>query len=180
MSTTQPVSLPLLQRISIAAPCHERWEDMTGDDRTRHCGTCEQTIHNIAGMTEVESEALLRSAFSDDGSPKQHLCARIYRRADGTILTADCPVGLRALRAKTRRGLLRVAAALGFTTVVAWAAAAEQRRGNGSDWRWSQPFSFVVKVIGRQAPMQQRFMILGSISVLPPTTPPTTKTEGSR
>ena len=24
-----------------------------------------------------------------------HLCVRLYRRADGTMITADCPVGLR-------------------------------------------------------------------------------------
>jgi hypothetical protein len=175
MST--PVSLPLLQRISIAAPCHQRWEDMTGDDRTRHCGSCKQTIHNIAGMTEADAEALLRSALNDDGTPKQHLCARIYRRADGTVLTADCPVGLRALRAKARRSAARVAAALGLTALVAWAAASEQRRGEGSGWRWSQPFAAVGKAIGRQPPVQQRFMILGWISASPVQAPPATETE---
>ncbi len=31
------------------------------------------------------------------------LCVRFYRRADGTMLTADCPRGLAAVRLRMRR-----------------------------------------------------------------------------
>ncbi|HMB27752.1 MAG TPA: carboxypeptidase-like regulatory domain-containing protein, partial [Blastocatellia bacterium] len=41
------------------------------------------------------------------------ICARLYRRADGTILTQDCPVGLRAVRKKVTR-----AAAAAFSALV--------------------------------------------------------------
>ncbi len=163
------VSLPLLQRAQIAAPCHERWEEMTGDERTRHCAACRLDVHNIAGMSEAEAEALLRSAFNDDGSPIERLCARIYRRADGTILTADCPVGVESLRVRARRSAARVAAALGITTLIGWAAAMEQ--GPGAAWAGYHPFTAVAKAIGRQTqPPVQTFT--GGIVCIPPTPAP--------
>jgi hypothetical protein len=182
-ATAPTVSLPLLQRIQIAAPCHERWEDMTGDERTRHCASCNLDVHNIAGMTEADAEALLGTAFNDDGSSKGRLCARIYRRADGTVLTANCPIGLAALRAKARRGAVRVAAALGITTVVGWIAAMEQ--GPGAVWAGCQPFAAVSRAIGRQPPVQTQTFLMGSVAgplPLLPTPPakPTATTGGWR
>lgn len=168
--TAATFSLPLLQRARIASPCHERWEDMTGDERTRRCASCTLDVHNIAGMTEAEAEALLRRAFNDDGSSKERLCARIYRRADGTVITADCPVGVAALRAKVWRGAVRVAAALGVTTVIGWVAAMEQ--GPGAVWAGCQPFTAVAHAIGRQPPAQTQVFLMGSIAPLPPPPPP--------
>jgi len=127
-TATSTVSLPLLQNIRIASPCSVRWEDMKGDDRTRHCEQCNLFVHNIANLTTSEAEDLLRSAINDDGTSKERLCARIFRRADGTVITADCPVGLAALRAKTHRAVARAAAAVGLTTLVAWIAAHESNR----------------------------------------------------
>ena len=31
------------------------------------------------------------------------LCGRLFRRADGTVVTGDCPIGLRAIARRTRR-----------------------------------------------------------------------------
>jgi len=64
---------------------------MKGDDRTRHCTLCELSVHNVAGMTRDEVSTLVAQV---DG----RLCVRLLRRADGTIMTKDCPVGLRAYR----------------------------------------------------------------------------------
>lgn len=36
-------------------------------------------------------------------STEGRICGRLYRRADGTLLTRDCPVGLRALRRRVAR-----------------------------------------------------------------------------
>lgn len=122
MSTT--VSLPLLDSVQIASPCSASWEEMTGDERTRHCSQCRLDVHNISAMTRGEAEAFLAERLSGGN----HVCARLFRRADGTILTADCPVGLAALRTKARRTVTRAAAAIGLTTLVAWAAARESDR----------------------------------------------------
>src|SRR5688572_18299741 len=97
------VSLGLLDSIQIASPCTASWEAMTGDDRSRFCSECRLSVYNIAAMTREEAEALI---VEKEG----RLCARIYRRADGTVLTRDCPVGLRAVRAKMVAGLTRLAA----------------------------------------------------------------------
>jgi hypothetical protein len=118
MPTT--ISLPLLDRVQIAAPCDARWEEMTGDERKRLCAECNLHVHNIAGLTRDEAEALLRRHFNPDGSSKgERFCGRLFRRADGTILTQDCPKGLAKLRAATHRAAARVAVALGLSTFAA-------------------------------------------------------------
>ena len=112
------ISLPLLDRVQIAAPCHARWEDMTGDDRKRLCAECNLHVHNIAGMTRDEAEALLQQHFNPDGSSKGiRFCGRLFRRTDGTILTQDCPQGLARIREASRRAVARVAVALGLCTI---------------------------------------------------------------
>src|SRR5262245_35856477 len=116
-------SLTLLNRVSVASPCTARWEDMAGDERSRHCAQCNLKVHNLSAMTREEAEALL--AAKGGG----RLCARFYRRADGTVLTQDCPVGIAAARARVRRFVGRVAAALGFVTVGA-VAGIEQAQEN--------------------------------------------------
>jgi hypothetical protein len=74
---------------------------MAGDERVRHCTLCSLNVYNFAEMTRDEVRDLL---VRTEG----RVCARLYRRADGTVLTRDCPTGLRALR----RRASRVAAAL--------------------------------------------------------------------
>ncbi len=81
----------LLDDIHIASPCHTAWGDMTGDDRVRHCRECNLNVYNFGSMTEAEITALIRST-------EGRLCARLYRRADGTLLTADCPTRQRRER----------------------------------------------------------------------------------
>jgi hypothetical protein len=140
------VQLPLLQSARIASPCPVRWEDLTptGQSHTRHCDKCNLNVHNLSDMSGAEADALLRSALNEDGSKKHRLCAAIYRRADGTILTADCPVGLAAVRAKARRTIARAAAAVGLTTVVSWAAAREASR---SAFARTQPLATVANYL---------------------------------
>ena len=55
------------------------------------------------------------------------LCVRFYTRADGTVLTQDCPVGLRAVRVKLARKLSYAAAVLVScgTGLLRWSGAAQ-------------------------------------------------------
>jgi uncharacterized protein (DUF2141 family) len=62
---------------------------MQGDERVRHCSECNLNVYNFSAMSEREIQRLL---LAKNGK----VCARWYRRRDGTILTADCPVGFRA------------------------------------------------------------------------------------
>jgi hypothetical protein len=104
--------LPVLDNIRVAAPCTADWNQMTGDDRRRHCGECKKNVYNLSGMTREEAEALLIDRNGD-------LCVRYFQRHDGTILLADCPVGVKRRR---RRRLLVAGAA----TLLAGSAAASR------------------------------------------------------
>ncbi|MBZ5523409.1 MAG: carboxypeptidase-like regulatory domain-containing protein [Acidobacteriia bacterium] len=86
-----------LQNVRIASPCPSDWAQMTGDDRVRHCSECNLDVYNFAVMTAAEVEQLLGSRRGG------RVCARIYRRADGTMLTEDCPRGFRMLAQRVSR-----------------------------------------------------------------------------
>ena len=43
--------LPLLQRLHVATPCKERWDDMTGDERVRFCGRCAKNVYDLSALT---------------------------------------------------------------------------------------------------------------------------------
>jgi hypothetical protein len=80
----------LIQDVRIASPCPAEWSKMRGNDRVRHCAECRLSVYNFSVMTEAEVEESLASRQGG------RLCARVYRRADGTMLTQDCPRGFRA------------------------------------------------------------------------------------
>ena len=68
-------------------------------------------------MTAAEVETVV-------ANHEGRLCARMYRRSDGTLLTQDCPVGLRAiLRQKVRRVSQVAGAALSAAMSVSFASA---------------------------------------------------------
>jgi hypothetical protein len=95
--------VPLLARIRVATPCHADWNEMTGDERVRHCASCKKDVFNLSDMTREQAERLIIEKHGD-------LCARYYQRTDGTILLADCSVGIRQKR--TTRVLAAGAAAM--------------------------------------------------------------------
>jgi len=80
-----------LDHVQVAAPCKSGWEQMIGSERMRFCGACNLNVYNLSGMTRFEAESLIAR---NEG----RLCVRFYRRADGSIITKDCPVGLRAIQ----------------------------------------------------------------------------------
>jgi hypothetical protein len=82
-----PARLPMLASAKIASPCSADWYEMTGDDRVRFCNACKKDVYDLSSMTAPEAEALMVEKGID-------LCARFYRRRDGRIMTADCPVGV--------------------------------------------------------------------------------------
>ena len=80
-----------LDKVRVAAPCSADWEAMIGNDRSRFCGHCSLNVYNLSSMSRAEAESLIARS-------EGRLCVRFFRRADGSILTENCPVGLRALR----------------------------------------------------------------------------------
>lgn len=104
-------STSLLDRTYVATPCTADWERMEGDERKRFCGQCNLHVYNVSAMSRGEAEALVART-------EGRLCMRLYRRADGTVLTRDCPVGLRAVRRRVSRAAgAAFAAVLSFLSV---------------------------------------------------------------
>ena len=85
-----------LEDLRIASPCPVSWDSMSGGERVRHCRECGLNVYDISRMTRAEAERLVSTT-------EGRLCGRLYRRADGTVLTADCPVGWRAVKRRTAR-----------------------------------------------------------------------------
>ena len=84
----KPFSNPL-DSIRVASPCSADWDQMYGNDRKRFCSECKLNVYNLSEMTRREAEDfLIRS--------EERVCVRFYRRADGTVLTRNCPVGWKA------------------------------------------------------------------------------------
>lgn len=139
------VTLDVLDRVQVASPCTADWSSMTGDQSVRHCDQCGLYIYNLSEMPRDEAIELVQRT-------EGRLCVRFYRRADGTMITRDCPTGLRALRRKAAAGLGRAAAAAAVVlgSIVSM--------GLGRPW-WSlrlrsvQPFSTICEWINPTPPV---------------------------
>jgi hypothetical protein len=84
------MSQAILPKTKIAAPCHARWEDMAGDERSRFCAQCDKRVYNFSRMSPEEI-----SQFILDREGRA--CVRFYQRTDGTMLLENCPVGTERL-----------------------------------------------------------------------------------
>jgi hypothetical protein len=97
-----------LKNVTVATPCPADWDGMIGSERVKFCGQCELNVYNLSAMSTREAESLIAGA-------EGRLCVRFYRRKDGSIITQDCPVGLRALKRRASRIKRAVASSvLGF------------------------------------------------------------------
>ena len=110
-----------MKNIMIASPCTVDWNTMDGDDRVRVCGACKHNVYDTSKLTTKEIVDLM--------ARDSKACLKIYRRADGTLLTEDCPFGLRTLR-RGARTASKIAAslwalALSFASVSAQPGALE-------------------------------------------------------
>ncbi len=96
-----------LSDLVINTPCTMDWDRMDGDARKRFCSRCEKYVFNIAAMTRSEALQLI-----GDGDKK--ICARIFRRPDGTIVTSEC--ALPGKRLSGRRFQFSIAALVALIT----------------------------------------------------------------
>lgn len=110
LTEKRPQKLPMLENVAIAAPCKASWDAMVGDDRIRFCGQCEKNVYNLSAMPRDEAEALLAAR-------EGKMCVRLFKRTDGTVMTSDCPVGV-----KRRRRRRAVAGVLGGGMMAATAS----------------------------------------------------------
>lgn len=110
--------------IFVASPCEEPWSAMHGDARVRFSQRCREHVFSLDALDEQEIRALVRA----NGG---RVCARFFRRRDGTVLTRDCPRGVAALRRRAWRGLLTVAAVLVTLVLGRWRLGAVAGAGGG-------------------------------------------------
>jgi hypothetical protein len=109
-----------LRNVKIASPCPADWDRMIGDERARFCGQCELNVYNLSAMSTLEAESLIART-------EGRLCVRYYRRKDGSIITQDCPVGLRRLKVRAARIKRAVASlVLGFLAGLGFHSAASR------------------------------------------------------
>jgi hypothetical protein len=85
-----------LNNIKIASPCSADWNAMFGDNRKRFCGDCKLNVYNLSDMTKIEAENFLMAS-------EGRVCVKFFKRADGTVLTKDCPVGWAKVKQKVSR-----------------------------------------------------------------------------
>ena len=106
--TRQAVSLEV---IDIARPCPADWDAMRGDDQVRFCKHCSLNVYNLSAMTRAQAERLVAER-------EGRLCIRMYRRLDGTVVTADCD-GAFKLAAKRIGRFAKAATAVVLTAALA-------------------------------------------------------------
>ncbi len=93
-----PVTIRL-NDIQIATPCRADWNKMQVRDESggvRHCQSCDKNVYNLSMMSRADALALIQQHEGE-------MCVRLARRADGTLITNDCPVGLQS-KMRRRRG----------------------------------------------------------------------------
>ncbi len=93
-----------LEAIHIASPCRADWEKMRGDDQIRHCASCAKNVYKLSAMTREQAQRLI---LEKEGN----LCVQLHHRADGTVITSDCTVGISDSK-KSVRALPRFFAAV--------------------------------------------------------------------
>jgi hypothetical protein len=153
-----------LDLIDVASPCHAAWDEMTldastGEKHVRRCQQCNSNVYNLSEMTRSEAEAFVAKT-------EGRTCVRFFRRQDGTILTRDCPVGLRAARQR----LVRAAAALAgvFLTLVTGTLFGG-RLGRLAPSGFRSP----AQAFGQWIQPEPRYeMLIGKLIYVCPTTPP--------
>lgn len=141
-----------LNNVSVASPCSQDWNQMIGNERKRYCGDCKLNVYNLSGMTRAEAENLI---VNTEG----RLCVRFYRRADGSVLTKDCPVGWQAIKRRVSRMAVAVFSLLvGLITGLGFAAAFQTKKTR----------FLMGEVVGKP----NREIIMGNITMPSPTPKP--------
>lgn len=128
---TEPVfvkSDTLLGRAFIETPCPTTWDKMKGSDSVRFCHLCHLNVYNIANLTDKEAEAVLSK-----GKENGRVCALLYRRPDGTIVTDNCPRALRKVRDASKWLKAKIIAATTLAISLLSPAVAQSEETNAKD-----------------------------------------------
>jgi len=147
------MSLDILGQVSIAAPCEESWAGMTGGDRVRFCERCALHVYDLSALTREEAVELVTRT-------EGKMCARFFRREDGTMLTRDCPAGM-TIRARRVALFGMFGSALAAIPAFAWIKAIFRGRQCGLDPAETRPVKAIEGWINPQPP----YPLMGKIAI---------------
>ena len=100
----------------IGFACPKQWTQLQGDERSRHCGTCDRQVHHLSMMTEPERRALL-------SQPGDRPCVAYFHYLDET------PIDVTALPSGNPvKSALSKAAALSLGTMSLLSGCGSQRQ----------------------------------------------------
>ncbi len=99
--------------VKVAKPCDREWSEMIGGNRSRFCTACKLNVYDLSELTLDEAQALITQKEGE-------LCVRFFQRADGTLITRDCPAGVAAHRRKVVAVSVASATVVGLTAAAAW------------------------------------------------------------
>ena len=100
-----------LNSVSIASPCEANWNEMEGNEQIRFCQSCKKNVYNISSMSTDDAVNFLLE------KNKERPCLKLYQRADGTLITDNCPVGLRKARTHLCKATATILFAIGLSVL---------------------------------------------------------------
>jgi hypothetical protein len=121
-----------IDAIVIESPCSVPWSSMTGDDVRRYCGQCRLHVYDLSQMTRPEIRGLLAETNGN-------FCKRIWRRADGTVVTRDCGRVVRAMRRRLRAIGVTAAGLLAVVGLAGCGSKSPPSGANGRDTTTTKP-----------------------------------------
>lgn len=118
-----------MAKLKVASPCPMLWDrlDKTEERGVRFCRECRKNVYNLIEISEADLNNLLTGATAGDS-----LCLRLYQRADGTVITNDCPVGLKKVREFWQRMKTGAVASLAFLISSTPAALGQNKDGSAT------------------------------------------------
>lgn len=169
-----PATVYSLNVIDVKEPCTASWEEMRGDEVRRFCGHCQLNVYDLSAMSRQEAENFVAASGGQ-------ACVRFYRRADGTVVTADCQNAWRRAAGRAARSTRRLVGATVSAIAAVLAVGLMGNRAVGSIPHGTQPHPRATPMKDPPLPPPNPGPILmGKIICRPPTTEPVAEAPAPR
>lgn len=154
-----------LDNLRVASPCTASWDEMTGNEQVRFCGLCALHVYNLSAMSPAEAETLIEQR-------EGRTCIRLYRRADGTVITRDCPRGPHSTwdRLRLLAGLLATGLLVVVGSSYLWFVSSRQSADANRRWRDIEPLHTIMEWLDPTPPFRST-MEMGKLCDFPPSGP---------
>lgn len=147
-----------LSQMRAAAPCQQSWDTMSGNDQVRFCSQCYKKVYKFSNLNRAQAIDLVTAH-------EGRACVAYYRRADGSVMAEECPVGLRRVQRPFHFARMTATALLlpllGFTSLlgISKLTGAPTRAADGGDdlvvsLRAWQPFTTIAEILDPTPPVE--------------------------